>query len=248
MLPVQGGTLCRICGEDLGIATFSTGNPRPEEDCVCRVCRMDPPPFRRAVAHGAYQGTLRTLIHSLKYERITPVSNGLGHLLASAMAQLAAETPSEMLVVPVPLHRSKRRTRGYNQAELLTQAALKVLRRTHPEWKLRLASEVLVRSRRTATQFELSARQRRDNVRGVFSVPEPRAVAGRDILLVDDIYTTGATARACSKTLLKAGAASVWVATLARAQREGVAFWDPKFGKTAVSHTNVREMASSPGS
>ena len=247
-LPAQSGTVCRVCGEDLGIATFSTGNPRQAEDCVCQVCRLAPPPFRRAVAHGIYQGTLRDLIHSLKYERVTPIANGLGYRLASAIARLAGEAPSEMLVIPVPQHRSKQRSRGYNQAELLARAALKILRHTHPEWKLQLSSETLVRSRETASQFGLTIRQRRDNLRGVFSVPDGERVAGLDILLIDDIYTSGATARACGKALIKAGAASVWVATLARAQREGVAFWDPNFGKTAGAFNRVGNQSSSPGS
>jgi ComF family protein len=247
-LPAQSGTLCRICGEDLGIATFSTGCPRPEEDCVCQVCRLAPPPFRRAVAYGVYQGRLRGLVHALKYEGTTPVADGLGQRLAAAIASLAAEAPSEMLVVPVPLHRSKQSSRGYNQVELLTKAALKSMRRSHPAWRLTLASGALSRSRATESQFELTLRQRRLNLSGAFSVPEAGRVKGRDVLLIDDIYTSGATARACSKALLTAGAASVWVATLARAQREGVAFWNPNFGNTAGTLVNVREPASSPGS
>lgn len=244
--------LCRICGEDLGIATFSTGSPRPEEDCVCQTCRLVPPPFRRAVAHGVYQGTLRGLIHALKYEGTTTVATGLGQQVAAAIATLAADAPFEgeqdMLVVPVPLHRSKQRSRGYNQVELLARAALKSLRRNHPSWRLTLANGVLSRSRATESQFGLTLRQRRQNLSGAFSVPEASRVKGRDVLLLDDIYTSGATARACSKALLQAGARSVWVVTLARAQREGVAFWNPNFGKTAGTQANVREPVSSPGS
>jgi len=232
-LPAQGGTLCRVCGEDLGIATYSTGSPRPEEDCVCRVCRMAPPPFRRAVAHGVYEGTMRGLVHALKYEGTTPIAGGLGQRLALAIAMLAGEAPAEMLVVPVPLHRAKQHSRGYNQVELMTRAALKSLRHSHPEWRLALASGALTRCRATESQFGLTIRERRQNLSGAFSVPDAGRVRGRDVLLVDDIYTSGATARACSKALMKAGARSVWVATLARAQREGVAFWDPNFGKTA---------------
>jgi ComF family protein len=200
------------------------------------------------VAHGVYQGRLRGLVHALKYEGTTPVADGLGKRLALAIASLAAEAPSEMIVVPVPLHRSKQRSRGYNQVELLTKAALKSLRRSHPSWRLTLASGALTRSRATESQFGLTLRQRRLNLSGAFSVPEAGRVMGRDVLLIDDIYTSGATARACSKALLAAGAASVWVATLARAQREGVAFWNPNIGNTAGALANVREPVSSPGS
>ena len=91
--------------------------------------------------------------------------------------------------------------------------------RAIPEWKLTLASSTLMRLRATESQAGLTPRQRRLNVRGAFSVSDPAAVAGKHILLVDDIFTTGATARAASQALLRAGAATVWVATLARARR-----------------------------
>jgi ComF family protein len=247
-LPIQEGMLCCVCGENIGIATFPGGYLESQEDSCCRVCRMSPPPFRKAVAHGVYEGTLRSLIHALKYERTTAVADALGMRLADAISMLAAEAPQRMLVVPVPLHRSKRHSRGYNQSELLARAALKSLRRTHREWKLEMGSGTLMRGRATESQSGLSTHQRRENLRGVFSVPNADRLAGRDVLLVDDIYTTGATARACSKALLKAGAKSVWVATLARAQREGVALWDANFGKTAGTVDRAEEPVSSFGS
>jgi hypothetical protein len=93
------------------------------------------------------------------------------------------------------------------------------LHRTHPQWRLTLAPSTLMRLRNTESQAGLTPRQRRLNVRGAFSVSDSSQVSGQHILVVDDILTTGATARAAAQTLLKAGAASVWVATLARAQR-----------------------------
>ena len=230
------------------MATFPGGYLESPEDSCCRVCRMAPPPFQKAVAHGVYEGTLRSLIHALKYERTTTVADALGMQLADAISTIAPEAPQRMLVVPVPLHRSKRHSRGFNQSELLAKAALRSLRRTHREWKLEIGTGTLMRSRATESQFGLSTRQRRLNLRGVFSVPNPARLTGRDVLLVDDIYTTGATARACSNALLKAGANSVWVATLARAQREGVALWDASFGKTAGTVDRAGEPVSSIGS
>lgn len=147
-------------------------------------------------------------------------------MLAQAIAQLAAEAPAELLVVPVPLHRSKRARRGFNQARSLAREALAALRATHPQWRLTLAPSTLMRLRATESQAGLTPRQRRLNVRGAFSVSDPAAIAGRHVLLVDDILTTGATARACGLACLRAGAASVWVATLARARR--VAFHIPR--------------------
>jgi ComF family protein len=140
-------------------------------------------------------------------------------MLALAIAQLEAEAPAEMLVVPIPLHRSKYTQRGFNQARLLAVYALRALHKSYPKWRLKLASSTLMRLRATESQFGLTTRQRRLNVRGAFQVSTPAAVAKKHVLLIDDIFTTGATARSAAQALIRAGAASVWVATLARAGR-----------------------------
>jgi ComF family protein len=162
---------------------------------------------------------MREAIHALKYDRLHTIAHGLGGMLAEGIAQLAGEAPTEMLVVPVPLHRSKVAQRGFNQARSLAQEAIGFLRKSHPEWRLKLAASTLMRLRATESQAGLTPRQRRQNLRGAFSVSDPAQVSARHILLIDDILTTGATARAAAQTLVEAGAASVWVATLARAQR-----------------------------
>jgi ComF family protein len=180
---------------------------------------MAPPPFVRAVAYGIYEEPMRGALHAFKYDGLHPVARPLGEMLAQAIAKLAPDAPTELLVVPVPLHRSKLAKRGFNQARLLALHALKFLRKSHPAWKLTLASTTLMRLRETESQAGLTPHQRRINVRGAFIVSTPATVASKHVLLVDDIFTTGATARAASQALLKAGAASVWVATLARARR-----------------------------
>ena len=171
------------------------------------------------MAYGLYQNRMREAIHALKYDRLHPAARQLGEFLAQAMATLAAEAPAEMLVVPVPLHRLKYAERGFNQARLLAAEAIGVLRRSHPQWRLTLAASTLMRLRATESQAGLTPRQRRLNIRGAFTVSDSSAVRKRHILVVDDIYTTGATARAAAQALIQAGAASVWVATLARAHR-----------------------------
>jgi ComF family protein len=204
--------MCARCGDSLD-------RPAPAAVALCRACRLVPPPFARAVAFGLYQGRMKGAVHAFKYGRLHPAARRLGRMLAEAIGQLAAEAPAAMLVVPVPLHKSKLAQRGFNQARALAQQALGFLAVSHPQWQLTLADSTLMRLRSTQSQAGLSPRQRRLNVRGAFIVSDPIADAEKHVLLIDDILTTGATARAAAQALLKAGAASVWVATLARAQR-----------------------------
>jgi ComF family protein len=206
--------MCARCGDSLdGPSAELSGS------VLCRACRLAPPPFVSAVAYGLYQGRMKESIHAFKYGRLYPAAGELGRMLAEAIGRLYGDAPNEMLVVPVPLHRSKLTQRGFNQARSLAQKALGYLAMSHPAWRLALADRSLMRLRATQSQAGLSPRERRLNVRGAFAVSDPGAVADKHILLVDDILTTGATARAAAKALLDAGAASVRVATLARAQR-----------------------------
>ena len=212
-IPVHSGSACACCGDTLDAPVDSSSV------ALCRACRLAPPPLARAVAFGLYQDRMRAAIHALKYDRIHPAASQWGRMLAEAIAQLASEAPHEMLVVPVPLHRSKFTQREFNQARSPAGHALGFPRKSHPQWKLTLASSTLVRLRATTSQAGLTPRQRRLNVRAAFSVSNPAEVASRHVLLIDDILTTGATARSAGRALVRAGAASVWVATLARARR-----------------------------
>jgi ComF family protein len=235
---------CSLCGSPLPhlssipicAACWSEVSPPHEPVCVrcgdaldrplssqpvdlCRACRLAPPPFVKAVSVSSYQGRLRDLIHALKYEGLRPAARRLGEMLAGVLMQSAPELPGAMLVVPVPLHRSKNARRGFNQARLLAAETIRSLRKRGCPSRFALAPATLMRLRATESQAGLTPRQRRLNVRGAFGVSDPRMVAGKHVLLIDDILTTGATARAASRALLQAGAASVWVATLARARR-----------------------------
>jgi len=210
------GPVCVRCGDAIDAAQYRLA---PEGEANCRACRLAPPPFVKAVSYGTYQGRVKEAIHALKYDGLYAAAPRLGGFLAEAISRLAKEAPADMLVVPVPLHKSKHAQRGFNQARALATHALKSLGKTHPEWRLTLAASSLVRLRATESQAGLTPRMRRMNVRGAFKVSDPAAVRDRHVLVIDDILTTGATARAVSKALLDAGAASVWVATLARARR-----------------------------
>lgn len=225
-IPVPSGLVCARCGDALsdaldGLRGAGLRNAGPPGASLCRTCRLAPPPFVRAVAYATYRGRMKDAIHALKYDRLHPAARGLGRMLAEAIAQLAGDAPGTLLVVPVPLHRSKHAQRGFNQARALAREALGSLAKSHPAWRLTLAPSALMRLRATGSQAGLTPRMRRLNVRGAFSVSDPAAVAGKDILLVDDILTTGATARAAAQALKRAGASSIYVATLARARHEG---------------------------
>jgi ComF family protein len=201
--------VCSICGERL----FLSYALDPSGESRCGLCRRAEPNFARAAAYGSYESGLRELIHLLKYGGVRPAANVLGRMLADAISNLEPELADFVVVVPVPLHRSKFRQREFNQAELIARAATKI---QHPQDRLRLCPDVLVRKRETASQIGLSRRQRRENLRGAFAVAQPEAVKGHEVLVVDDVFTTGATVSECTRVLLRAGASKVWVATVAR--------------------------------
>ena len=198
-----------MCGEALFSPAFLERG-----DAVCGLCQRMRPPFERATAYGNYASGLRDLIHLLKYQQVRPAANVLGRMLAEAVAGLEAEIPvGALIIVPVPLHAHKRSQRGFNQAELIARAALKQLAR--PD-RFQLSTGVLVRRRETGSQIGLTRHQRRENLRGAFGVTDARQVLKRHVLLVDDVFTTGTTAAECARVLHRAGAAQVWVATVAR--------------------------------
>ncbi len=220
MRPLRG-SVCAVCGEALTSPLFAG-----RSDALCGLCQRAHPPFERAVAYGSYEGGLKELIHLLKFERVRPAAGVLGRMLAEAIAKLEPALPSGTIsVVPVPLHRRKQAERGFNHAERIATAALKKLAMPG---RFGMISDVLVRRRETASQIGLTSHQRRENLRGAFAVTDPTRFAGRNILLVDDVLTTGTTASECAKVLRRAGASNVWVVTVARTLKAGNA-WAQEF-------------------
>ena len=183
-------------------------------DVRCLLCQRVDPPYERAVAYGSYEGGLRDLIHVLKFQQVRPAAAVLGRVLAELIASLEQVMPvGRIAVVPVPLHSRKRAQRGFNQAEMIARGALKKLSRPK---RFELCTGILLRQRETESQIGLTSHQRRENMRGAFAVSDPTRILKRDILLIDDVVTTGTTVSECARVLLRAGAARVWVATVAR--------------------------------
>lgn len=185
---------------------------------LCAQCRLEEFEFDIARAYGVYTGGLRAAILQLKFYRRERLGKKLGELLKSVWEGVEEIGKAEQpLLVPVPLHRSRERERGFNQAQLLAEGLGRKLEKTHGGWTARVEMRCLRRTRATPPQTGLSLGARHENVRGVFAVISPELVRGRVVVLVDDVMTTGATLSACAGVLKRAGAKQVIALVLARA-------------------------------
>jgi len=213
MRPIAAG-ICAICGERLVAPNAFAAEHRESR---CGLCRRLNPPFAKTAAYGSYEGGLRDLIHLLKYQQVRPAADVLGRMLSEVIAGLAPYSVDPgLLVVPVPRHPVKLRQRGFNQSELIARVAL-TLRPVVSRQALRV--DLLERVRETQSQIGLTRHQRQENLRGAFRVAKPEEIWGHEILLVDDVFTTGTTASECARVLRRGGASRVWVATVARTLR-----------------------------
>jgi len=171
---------------------------------TCGACVVAPPAFDWARAGGLYAGPLRDAVQRFKFGRRPALARPLAALV---LEQCAAAVPAHAVLVPIPLARERERERGFNQAALVAERVARGLGAP-------LRERWLARTRATAPQTELDAVERRANVRGAFVAST--AAAGADVVLVDDVLTTGATAGECARALRAAGAASVGLLTVAR--------------------------------
>jgi len=200
---VDPASACRRCGLPLG--SFALDH----EGRFCEGCRNLPlVGFRRTVAAGTYEGPLRRAICRFKYGRRAHLARTLGGLLAARAKAELRESPPDA-VVSVPLHPARRRERTFDQAELLAEAVARSL-------GVPCARGALERTVDTPTLTSQSREQRLRTVKGAFAVRRPDAVSGRQLLLVDDVMTTGATCSECARVLRASGATEVSVAVLAR--------------------------------
>jgi ComF family protein len=199
--PLEADYFCAVCN-----TPFLNEWPLDERG-VCAACRSGLRGFDRAASFGMYEGSLRSLIHLFKYSGMKPLARPLAAYLERA---IPVDEHFDA-VVPVPLYWRRKWSRGFNQAELLARHVAK--HRGIPLWN------ALRRKRATDTQAGLANAGRRRNVAGAFVARANPRLAGKKILLIDDVMTTGATAGACAAALKRGGAGSVSLLTLARVDR-----------------------------
>lgn len=194
-----GRPLCTVCGKP-----FLTAGG---DDHLCGACMHKSPPFAEARSFGVYGGVLLDAIHLFKYRNQTALSSVLCRLAAGH--DWGGFDPKQYdVMVPVPLFRGRLYERGFNQSMMLCRGLADA-------WGIEVEETGLKRTRHTAAQIRLTPAEREQNVRGAFGVTGG-AFRGRRVLLVDDVYTTGATVSECSRVLTAAGADAVGVITIAR--------------------------------
>lgn len=198
---------CEVCG--LAFGRFAGAPPSPPDvGSRCGGCRRRRPAFTYARSAARYGDVVREALHAFKFRGRRALAAPLGDLLADLGGDSLPVRPD--LLVAVPLHPVRERERGFNQSALLADRVARA-------WRLPARADALARVTFTRPQTDLSAEERRANVRRAFAVRRPAAVAGRHVLLVDDILTTGSTVEACAACLHASGAASVGVLAVARA-------------------------------
>ena len=197
------GPMCQTCGRPFVSAVAATAR-QP----LCHACRRGVYAFDLARSYGAYDGPMVRAITLLKYHAVTPLAGWFAARLAELVARQAKAFVADV-VVPVPLHATRLRERGYNQAELIARPLARRLR-------LPFRSYLLVRTRPRPDKLKLSRQERWRTVRGAYAIHTGNRVDNLRVLLVDDVFTSGATLDACARALRHAGAASVLGLTVAR--------------------------------
>jgi len=216
-----GDCFCRFCRERIRLITHPLcsvcGRPFLDtsgDDHLCGNCLARRPHFVRARAWACYptqdgeEHPLREVVQRFKYGRKVSLGKPLGRMMAIDCREFFHGRDLD-LIVPVPLHPKRLRWRGFNQSVILAREIGK-------EWNLPFDPFVLARSRETPPQTQLNEEERKKNIRRAFSVQSRRSLKGKAVLLIDDVYTSGATVNECSRALMRGGAREVSVLTLAR--------------------------------
>ena len=182
---VNQSNTCPVCGIDLG--PYTGGN------ILCRDCAINKPRFDKALAVARYEGVMRNIILKLKYQKDKPLAVPLSQLITKT---IAGSKENIDLVMPTPLYRTKLKERGFNQSQLLADGVANIL-------KIKLSVDNLTKTRETQDQAGLDGLARRENLKNAFSVSRPDEIKGKNILLIDDVLTTGTTVSEISRVLKK---------------------------------------------
>ncbi|RBP62640.1 ComF family protein [Alkalibaculum bacchi] len=202
-LEVVRGNRCKKCGKEI-----------EEEKNYCSDCISNEYHYEKGYCLYNYEGSIRKIIHDIKFSNCPDLAVYMGKKLGLSLqyCQWIHEVDS---IIPVPLHENRMKTRGYNQSEKISWGIMQ----SFVEWQktpnMILELECLVREKDTPHQLKLKKDERFDNVKKAFAVIDEKVIKEKVVLLIDDVYTTGATIDACSETLMKGGAKKVYFATLA---------------------------------
>lgn len=187
---------CDICGHTLF-------------DAACRACSGRPRSFTKAIGVGKYSGVLREAIHAFKYQGARCLADELGDLMYARLSPKSGIPTSRIdCIIPMPIHPVRQRLRGYNQSDLLAH------RLSHLTG-IPVIPRAISRTVKTHPQVDLSREARQTNVKGAFTCADPSPLAGKTVLLIDDVATTSSTIHECSRTILAGGADRVYVLCLA---------------------------------
>lgn len=198
---INQDTSCPRCGIDLG--------SHVQPDTFCLECHAHPPVFAKTIAVAGYDGVIREAIHKFKYAKERVLLDELSGLLVARWQGVIQLLPQMDMIMPAPLYKGKLKERGFNQSGLLAE-------RLSQATGIPLELDNLIKTRPTPDQAGLDSVNRKKNLIDAFEVTNPKVIDGKNILLIDDVLTTGATASEISRTLKKAGAKNVYVLVLAR--------------------------------
>jgi len=205
----EGFWICPKCRQKIILVkslTCPKCNRITKQGQVCLRCSKTSCLKGLIVAAHYNEGALKEAIHKYKYEGVSDIAKDLGKILSDI---LKSRWHKFAVLIPVPLHKKRQARRGYNQAELLAKEISQIC-------KYKVINNKLVRIKFSKSQVELSGRARRENIKNAFLWKGKDEVKGKNVLVVDDVYTTGATLEECAKTLKSAGAKCVWAVVLAK--------------------------------
>lgn len=196
---------CAKCGKPLIPTDFFKQN----REILCLDCKRKKYSFEFSRSTGIYDKVLKKCIHLFKYYGEKKLAKPLGKLMVDSLVKNDEFKRKIDLIIPVPLHRNDLKKRGFNQSVLLGKV-------TGDYLSIPVRENVLIKKKLTPFQVNLSKKERKINILGAFSVEKPEEIKGKNILILDDVFTTGATVEECTKELMKARAKNIFVLTLAR--------------------------------